>query len=341
METSSSKRSQTKGRFMSLGCFAARASLAALSLALVACGGGGPGSTPNPPTPTPTPAPTPKPTPTPTPKPSPTPTPTPVPTPSPTDYLTNSASLDTRQISQIDFDYDPATQTYELDGTIGFETLKFGPREVDKVRSTAERTWYLIPYLGEYNRDHTIGWLSNPGRIDDKVTLSYTRFGHFQMVERFSGNGTTTEHTRHMWLVFGDLTPASAAAKSGQARYNGVAYGSAHMETTGYEGAVTGTSELNLNFGAGSATATLHLTTDEAAPTTIGTFTYGGQVNAAELVHFLGDLQSGPAQSGEMEGHLFGPSGEEAGFAWVLRTVTDASPSQTDTLAGISVGTKQ
>lgn len=352
---------------MNSGRFAARASLAALSLALVACGGGGgggPGSTPNPPAPTPTPKPTPTsaPTPTPAPTPVPTPAPTPPPTPAPSStptpsptppvgaqwggwvpwekitkpgtseawsFKTGSTGSGLIEVYVVHEAEAGAYSIYTLEPDDDGDDLIYpiSSADIDAARSDASRTWYEA----EKPEGHFSGWLSKSGLGNNLVQLTYSGFGHYKISHDYPSETKSFEY----WITYGNETAGAQIPGSGSASYSGIALGEGDLPSLGYAGGIHGTSTLSITFADQRLTSTLHLLTDESAPRTIADLGFTGLLGGNDLEGWLPLSDDPNKPSGHFYGNLYGAGMEEFGYAFYARW-----PGSGNLVHGVAAGTK-
>jgi hypothetical protein len=154
--------------------------------------------------------------------------------------------------------------------------------------------------------------LYKPGSANGELALTYLSFGRWSSTSRA---GVETEADR-VFFTYGLSTPAQLlAAKTGAAHYAGVAYGAAANQRTGAQYDLTGSASFDVNFSTQNYTGDLALkgtSTNGAAATDFGSFSFGGRLSASTADSQAALMQNGAAM-GSITHRFYGPDGEEIG----------------------------
>ena len=166
--------------------------------------------------------------------------------------------------------------------------------------------------------------LYKPGSGNTELALTYMSFGSWQ------GPATAGSSTpAASWFAYGVGTAASIIqARTGQANYTGVAYGTAFNSATNTSAAVTGTATFAINFPIQGYSGTFGL---KSATTDYGTFNTTGVLSAG--VAQAGGITGTTAGTGTFKPAFYGPTGQEFGGPFTI-----AIPSATTTIVGVAAG---
>jgi hypothetical protein len=158
--------------------------------------------------------------------------------------------------------------------------------------------------------------------------LSYTSFAAFTPNQADLSNPRTLQ-----FFVFGKTTPSVLIPSGGTATYSGIVEGGADVPRLGNNGAISGTSSLTADFGAGTVVLNLHLVANDGADSVIGDYGINAQIASNG---FFGS-SSYATYVGDVRGDFNGPSADEFGAVWDL--LQDDSYGRMQA-AGIAVGKK-
>lgn len=297
---------------------------------LAACGGAGGqvASAPRPPAGVPAPAPAPSPGPAPAPAPS---LVAEFPSAStPTYYSTShvSSPVDAKlerftdgtarveAVAASTFDGTPSLGNFEYRGKDSYavEFYGFGGPSFpasSKLASTAEFERFRTALQGGHFANLNLARLGAAG-----LDFTYSSLGNvLQSIDR-------PDHVEITFFALGSTTPASQMPRTGKANYSGIADG------LWLDGPVTrrlygSTAQLEADFARGELTSTLELRgRDDAfgnfgqAPSTLfGLFTGTAAISGS---HFQGNYARTGGYAGTFSGQFFGPSAQEAGWAFRL-----------------------
>lgn len=148
------------------------------------------------------------------------------------------------------------------------------------------------------------------GAANTQLALTYSTLGRWQSTER---GGIWTSNQYHHF-VYGLETPERLlAARTGTARYEGVAYGAGANPTTGAEYDVRGTSVFNVDFSRQTYSGDLTLNGRNTAGTVdFGRYDFAGRLSSTTKDSGA-SLTYGGATVGDLVTRFFGPTGEEIG----------------------------
>lgn len=181
--------------------------------------------------------------------------------------------------------------------------------------------------------------LYKPGNGNRELALTYASFGRWSSSSRA---GVVTE-TDHVHFVYGLETPAGLlSARTGSARYEGVAYGAGVNAKTAAAYDVSGTSRFNVDFSNQSYSGALALrgaSTNGAAAVDFGSYDFAGKLSSTTADSSAALMQAGQ-NSGELDTRFFGPDGEEIGGPFTL-TVQEGIPGAGTSIAGVTVANRQ
>lgn len=153
------------------------------------------------------------------------------------------------------------------------------------------------------------------GAANTQLALTYSSLGRWRSTE-VAGVWTTNQH--HSFVYGLETPPRLLAARTGTARYEGVAYGTGANWTTGTEYDVSGTSVFNVNFSQQTYSGDLTLSGRSNA----GTIDFGRYDFAGPLSVYVAEtavpLTHGGAQAGDLATRFYGPTGEEIGGAFTV-----------------------
>ena len=252
-----------------------------------------------------------------------------------------SPSVSTTTFGAVTVTYDPVGGTYRLQSDPGAATSggvaidrTLARADIDAAAGDARFTAYRTPQFTArvFKFDGT-----NPA-----ITLSYTSFATLSETVDNRGRQSTVQH----YIPFGGQTPAFQMPRTGTGQYAGVVFGSGYNGATGRDASLSGTSAFAVDFGAGTASMVLALTTTDAvsgAASSLGNVTFGGNLggfcpggcptNAFALA------VTGGASTGSMNGLFYGPNAAEFGAAFRFDISSpNGQSSSSSTFAGVTVG---
>lgn len=154
------------------------------------------------------------------------------------------------------------------------------------------------------------------GAANSQLALTYSTLGRWQSTER-GGIWTSNQHHH---FVYGLETPERLlAARTGTARYEGVAYGAGANATTGVEYDVRGTSVFNIDFSRQTYSGDLTLNgRDNAGTVDFGRYDFAGRLSSTTKDSGA-TITYGGLTVGDLVTRFFGPSGEEIGGDFTIR----------------------
>lgn len=146
--------------------------------------------------------------------------------------------------------------------------------------------------------------LYKPGSANTELALTYASFGHWA--------GTRAGSTQDFYFTYGFATGANfLAARTGKARYEGLAYGTGTSASARYD--VKGTSSFDVDFGAQTFGGALALSgTDRASGgrADFGSFEMAGTL-AARDSSLEGAISRGGTSVGSVNAQFFGADAQE------------------------------
>lgn len=146
--------------------------------------------------------------------------------------------------------------------------------------------------------------LYKPGSANTELALTYASFGHWA--------GTRAGSTQDFYFTYGFATGANfLAARTGKARYEGLAYGTGTSASVHYD--VKGTSSFDVDFGAQAFGGALSLSgTDRAsgARTDFGSYDMAGTL-AARDSSLQGAVSRGGTNLGSVNAQFYGADAQE------------------------------
>ncbi len=206
----------------------------------------------------------------------------------------------------------------------------FGPANVLAGQTDASFTTNQVTANGK----QITGRLFNPGPGNPTLALTYTSFIDITTTV-LDQQGQPTNERQRLYLPFGVATSQAGQPRTGNATYDGVAFGNGRTATNNNL-AVTGTSRLAVDFGSNSFTSTLNLT-DTSNGQAFAAFNFQGQVATNG---FFGNGNPSPplgqiGNAGVFQGNFFGPAAEE--FGAVFDIIRDDASGRTF-ITGVTVG---
>lgn len=204
------------------------------------------------------------------------------------------------------------------------ETFDFSGYSSDMVGgrfTTNEKVTSTDPNFTAYEKTGNNGYgdqkvrleLYKPGSANSELALTYASFGHWTG----SGAGIVQENYFTYGFVTGDNL---LSARTGKARYEGVAYGSGTNSDASARYNVKGTSSFDVDFSALSFGGALSLVGTErttGARADFGAFTLGGNLFLHQST-LLGDVSRAGTQVGNVWAQFFGPNGQELAGTFYL-----------------------
>ncbi|MBG7614628.1 hypothetical protein IWC96_04945 [Brevundimonas sp. BAL450] len=172
------------------------------------------------------------------------------------------------------------------------------------------------------------------GQSNSELSLTYSSLGRWRSLER-AGVGTTIQHHH---FVYGLETPQRLlASRTGSARYEGVVYGAAAVGATGEEFDVRGASVFDVNFSRQSYSGDLTLNgRNDNRSVDFGRYDFSGQLGARTSIAII--TRNG-VEVGDLETRFFGPSGEEIGGDFSIRSPEDVHEGVI--ITGVTVARRQ
>ena len=196
------------------------------------------------------------------------------------------------------------------------------PRPEDAVAGDTNFTTYQTAVAG--NPAHVS--LYKIGAQNSELQLTYTSFARWQTSEpAVIADGTTGRHFETRYLVFGVQTPEQLlAARTGQASYRGVVYGTG-ASPTGQLYDVGGTSRFVVDFTAGSYGGVLNLTgrAPDGAVRQFGEWTFASFLRNGFLGQATLNGPTGREFGSFINPRFYGPTGEEIGATFNVRTASN------------------
>ncbi len=194
-------------------------------------------------------------------------------------------------------------------------------------------------YQKSFNGQEVFLDLYKPGSANTELALTYASFGGWRGSQR---GGVVTQSDR-VYFAHGLMTQAGLLnAKTGTARYAGVAYGAAANEASRAQYDVTGTSSFNVDFGAQSMTGALALrgkSTNGAADVDFGTFDFATRIGG-----FTGEsvavFTAPGVEYGRLSTRFHGPDGEEIAGPFSLN-VPLGRPGERTYIVGVAAAKRQ
>lgn len=258
-------------------------------------------------------------------------------------------SFDSRPYD-VYFDPNSATERLRITYASYYDTVlaKVGNAEYSAADSNSAVRVYKAPFDAGYLepgqfelREHVFD-----GR-GGRIALSYTGLAALRTwgVTGRTPDQTTTLHAAY-FIPYGNATTTEAMPQSGSASYAGVVVGLGGTysdENTQYYN-LTGTSTLNVDFGAASMTSTLSVSgvnVDNGTGLNFGNYQFAGNlaVHSGTRYNSFNAEASGPNYAGYFAGGLFGPHAEEFGATFNI-DVRGANGIPGAFLNGATVGRK-
>jgi hypothetical protein len=154
----------------------------------------------------------------------------------------------------------------------------------------------------------------------DLLSISLSRLDGYRYSE--IGNGGM--------FAFGSATPAGGVPTMGSATYNGTVTGTTDLtQKDPLSGTVaipvTGTVQMDFNFGAGTLDGSMTLRTDPYGPAVdLGTFAFKDTVYSAGSLTYSGAFVTSATGHNEFLGRFTGPNAQETIGAWAVPFVYSA-----------------
>jgi transferrin binding protein len=238
-----------------------------------------------------------------------TPTPTPSPSPGPASYTVNIFP-------------NPKPETY---ATVGLVGPGFSSKDAAQthVRYTADGHYELQVPGKDWQR---LGFPSNV-IPQDPATFNYfvTSAGDLLAINLSRLDGYRYSEIGDGIFAFGSATPSGGVPTTGSATYHGVVSGSSDLTQHDYLAGgdvavpVTGTVQLQFDFGAGTLDGSMSLKTDPYGPRVdLGTFAFKNTVYSAGSLTYSGAFVTNANGHNEFLGRFTGPNAEETIGAWAV-----------------------
>jgi hypothetical protein len=124
-------------------------------------------------------------------------------------------------------------------------------------------------------------------------------------------------------VAFGMPTPSASVPRSGSASYSGIVTGKSDViHSDSFDGpyrvGVTGTVNLDFDFGKDTLSGAMALTLNDYTPESIGTFEFRNTVLSAGTNSYSGQFATGAAGDNFFIGQFTGPNAEETIGAWAV-----------------------
>lgn len=194
-----------------------------------------------------------------------------------------------------------------------FENVTFTEADLVAARSDARFAAYEVNDAhGNYQLE-----LFQPGSRNPEIELTYSSFGHWQETRAINDADRLTLST---WFSYGARTAGGTLPTTGTAHYTATILGSGERYTDTQRVTLSGTSSIDIDFGALRIQGTLDANALTASNETIDLpeLTFGG---AFESNGFNALLESAPGHApGSIRGSLYGPGGEEIGGSFDFAT---------------------
>jgi hypothetical protein len=234
--------------------------------------------------------------------------------------------------SDSQFTYTAATQAFDyVDSARGIST-RFMPANLVSAETTSAISVYRMTAPDGLTYKLT---LNKAGSGNPSIALTYASFGHW---ERLQAAGSEKLDRWFSWGIRtnGFQIPTGTASYSGIIRGTGTQFGGGALY------ALSGTSNLAMNFGTSSFTGTLNpvgTSLVDGATRNFGSFSV--TAGAIDLdAGLTGNVVNGSnAYLGFFEGALYGPTGSEVGGNFGFQSDTN-SDANTVYLNGVTVGTR-
>lgn len=173
--------------------------------------------------------------------------------------------------------------------------------------------------------------LYKTGSENTQFQLTYASFGQWHStLENY-----VIENELRVFFAYGLRTPDWAlSARTGNARYSGVAYGAGSNKATLTHYTVSGTSHFDVDFSRKSYSGDLRLFGTPVGGTgrvDFGSYNFGGELGSSS--RFTAGLRQGGTEHGRLQAGFYGPNGEEIAGAFVL-TVAPGNPGAGTAIAG-------
>lgn len=176
------------------------------------------------------------------------------------------------------------------------------------------------------------------GQTNTELKLTYASFGQWQSAPQSS----VLADGDRVFFVYGLRTPEGALThRTGSARYEGVAYGTAFNTGTSARYNVSGTSRFDVNFSDRTYQGNLALAGSATRGTDrvdFGTYQFGGAVDHMNKMHSL--LQQDGSPVGRLQAGFYGPNGEEIAGSFEA-AVTDRTTGSAVSIVGAAAATQR
>ncbi|RHW18134.1 hypothetical protein D1610_06520 [Sphingomonas gilva] len=238
--------------------------------------------------------------------------------------------------SRLELGYDVQTDGYTLTGS--FDNIdQFHPSSRVESKSNNLFTVYETVQGDRTNRLT----MYNPGGGNDELALSYASFGRWEQIEPENGL-PTAEFTREAAFVYGVRTAVDQMPRTGNAHFEGVAYGIANQpEAGGTLWDITGTSRFDVSFQSQGFTGSLNLAgtaRNTGNPRDFGTYVIDdGRISSGAM---SAAIMRNDQVLGGFHGNLYGPDASEIAGAFSFQTPLNnevTAPYQLHYFSGIAV----
>ncbi|MBB4614928.1 transferrin-binding protein-like solute binding protein [Novosphingobium taihuense] len=155
--------------------------------------------------------------------------------------------------------------------------------------------------------------LFKPGTANTEIALTYASFG------KWTGSGSNTVGTHYFTYGF-QTANGLLAARTGRARYEGIAYGSGLNSNASASYDIKGTTSFDVDFSTQKFGGTLALTGVERTSGTradFGAYALGGDLFLQQS-YLLGNITRAGSSVGNVWGEFYGPNGQELGGSFYL-----------------------
>jgi len=205
--------------------------------------------------------------------------------------------------------YNASTQTYTLYDYDGGPGYSYSPAKIVASQSSAAYTFYRDPSTGSTLK------LLNDSASNPVIALSYVTYGKWVVPQN------PPIHFADNYLVFGQITPASAVPRTGSASYKAILDGTYQSGATTYR--LSGNAAFSASFGTGimGLSVTPVATAANGTKLNFGTLTGSGYITADSSS--FGATSRTRAADGtktlfSSTGNFYGPAAQEIGGVFTL-----------------------
>jgi hypothetical protein len=205
--------------------------------------------------------------------------------------------------------YNASTQTYTLYDYDGGPGYSYGPSKIVASQSSAAYTFYRDPSTGSTLK------LLNDSASNPVIALSYVTYGKWVVPQ------SAPIHFADNYVVFGQITPASAVPRTGSASYKAILDGTYQSGANTYR--LSGNAAFSASFGTGimGLSVTPVATAANGARLNFGTLTGSGFITADSSS--FGATSRTRAADGtktlfSATGNFYGPAAQEIGGVFTL-----------------------